>query len=54
VIDLDRIREVRYDTSLWWEPGRGIALPPWKDYDDASGQLRLLNKSGEVDSPATP
>src|SRR5437016_5357608 len=26
VIDLDRIREIRYDTSIWWDPGRGIAL----------------------------
>src|SRR5947207_535034 len=43
VIDLDRIREIRYDTSLWWDSGRGIALPPSKDYDNASGQLRLLN-----------
>ena len=50
VIDLDRLREIRYDTSIWWDPGRGIALPPSKDYDDASGQLRLLNKSGEVET----
>jgi hypothetical protein len=50
VIDLDRIREIHYDTSLWWDPGRGIALPPSKDYDDASGRLRLLNKSGEVET----
>src|SRR5262245_6934031 len=54
VIDLDRIREIRYDTSIWWDPGRGIALPPSKDYDDASGQLRLLNKSGEVETKGHP
>jgi hypothetical protein len=35
-------------------PGRGIALPPSKDYDDASGQLRLLNKSGEVETKGHP
>jgi hypothetical protein len=50
VIDQNRLREVRYDTSLWWDAGRGIALPPMKDYDDPFGQLRLLNKSGEVDT----
>src|SRR5262245_18670180 len=54
VIDLDRIREIRNDTSIWWDPGRGIALPPSKDYDDASGQLRLLNKSGEVETKGHP
>lgn len=54
VIDLDRIREIRYDTSLWWDPGRGIALPPTKDYDNASGQLRLLNESGEVETKGHP
>jgi len=54
VIDLDRLREIRYDTSIWWDPGRGIALPPTKDYDNASGQLRLLNKSGEVETKGHP
>jgi hypothetical protein len=54
VIDLDRIREVHYDTSLWWDAGRGIALPPSKDYDDDSGQLRLLNKSGQVETKDHP
>jgi hypothetical protein len=54
VIDHNRIREIHYDTSLWWDPGRGIALPPSKDYDDASGQLRVLNKSGEVETKGHP
>ena len=54
VIDLDRIREVHYDTSLWWEPGRGIALPSSKNYDNASGQLRLLNRSGDVETKGHP
>jgi hypothetical protein len=54
VIDLDRIREIRYDTSIWWDPGRGIALPSSKEYDNASGQLRLLNKSGEVETKGHP
>ncbi len=50
VIDQNRLREIRYDISLWWDAGRGIALPPSKDYDDAFGQLRLVNKSGEVET----
>src|SRR5262245_54685389 len=50
VLDLERIREIRYDTSVWWNPGRGIAIPASKDYDNAFGQLRLLNKSGEVET----
>src|SRR5688572_23333667 len=54
VIDQDRIREVHYDTSLWWEPGRGIALPSSKNYDNASGQLRLLNRSGDVETKGHP
>ena len=54
VIDLDRIREIRYDTSLWWDSDRGIALPPAKDYDNASGQLRILNKTGEVETKGHP
>src|SRR5262245_52218912 len=50
-LDLDRIRDIRYDTSVWWDPGRGIAaIPASKDYDNASGQLRILNKSGEVET----
>jgi len=54
VIDQDRIREIRYDTSLWWDAGRGIAFASWKDFDNASGQLRLLNKSGEVETKGHP
>jgi len=54
VIDQDRIREIRYDTSIWWDPDRGIALPSAKDYDNASGQIRLFNKSGEVETKGHP
>ena len=50
-IDLGRILEARYETTRpWWDPGRGIPLAPSKDYDDPSGQLRILNKSGEVET----
>ena len=50
-IDLGRILEARYETTRpWWDPARGIPLAPSKDYDDPSGQLRILNKSGEVET----
>ena len=50
-VDLGRILEARYETTRpWWDPGRGIPLAPSKDYDDPSGQLRILNKSGEVET----
>src|SRR5437867_2555959 len=47
VIDPVRIMEARYEVArLWWDPARGNPLAPAKDFDDSSGQLRLLNKSG--------
>src|SRR5215831_12549414 len=49
VIDPIRILEARYDVARpWWDPARGIPLPASKDFEDPSGQLRLLNKSGEI------
>src|SRR5215831_6696570 len=55
VIDYGRIMEVRYETTrAWWDPTRGIPFAPSKDYDDPSGQLRLLNKSGEVETKGHP
>src|SRR5215471_997696 len=55
VIDPIRILEARYDVARpWWDPARGIPLAPWKDFDDPSGQLRLLNKSGEVQTKGHP
>jgi hypothetical protein len=43
--------EARYVlTYPWWDPGREVPLPAWKDFTDASGQLRLLNKSGAVET----
>jgi hypothetical protein len=55
VIDYSRILESRYETTRpWWDPARGIPLAPSKDYDDPSGQLRLLNKSGEVETKGHP
>jgi hypothetical protein len=49
IIDPVRIMEARYEVALpWWDPNRGTPLPPAKDFEDPSGQLRLLNQSGEV------
>src|SRR4051794_1634677 len=51
VLDLGRMLETRYEgTRPWWDPGRSIPLAASKDWDDPSGQLRLLNKSGEVET----
>ena len=55
VIDPVRTLEARYEVARpWWEPGRGTPLPPAKDFDDPSGQLRLLNQSGEVQTKDHP
>jgi len=54
-IDPVRIIEARYEvTGPWWDPGRGTPLAPSKDFADPSGQLRLLNKSGEVQTKGHP
>ena len=55
VIDPVRIMEARYEVATpWWDPARGIPLAAFKDFDDPSGQLRLLNKSGEVQTKGHP
>ena len=55
VIDPVRVLEARYEVARpWWDPARGTPLPPAKDYDDPSGQLRLLNQSGEVQTKGHP
>src|SRR5437867_7455451 len=55
VIDLGRMLEARYEaTRPWWDPARGNPLAPSKDFGDPSGQLRLLNKSGEVQTKDHP
>jgi hypothetical protein len=55
VIDPVRIMEARYEiTRPWWDPARGTPLAASKDYEDSSGQLRLLNKSGEVQTKDHP
>src|SRR5437879_5047148 len=55
VIDPVRVLEARYEVARpWWDPARGMPLAPSKDYDDPSGQLRLLNQSGEVQTKGHP
>jgi hypothetical protein len=55
VIDVIKTMETRYEvTRPWWDLGRGFPIPPSKDYDDATGQLRLLNRSGEVQTKDHP
>jgi hypothetical protein len=52
---LARALEARYAlTYPWWDPSRGIPLPPSKDFGDPSGQLRLINKSGVVQTAGHP
>src|SRR5690242_17102262 len=47
--------EARYElTYPWWDPNRGTTLPKSKDFGDSSGQLRLLNKSGAVQTKDHP
>lgn len=55
VIDPVRALESRYEvTTPWWDATHSRPLPPSKDYDDPSGRLRLLNKSGEVQTKDHP
>ena len=48
--DPGRTLDARYDTYPWFDPSRGTPLLPSKDYTDPSGQLRLLNQSGTVET----
>jgi hypothetical protein len=48
--DAGRTLDARYDTYPWFDPSRGTPLLPSKDYTDTSGQLRLLNQSGLVET----
>src|SRR5579872_3083795 len=40
--------EDRYELHPWWDPRSRTVLSPTKDYDNASGKLRILNQSGEL------
>lgn len=52
--DSGRTLDARYDTYPWFDPSRGTPLLPSKDYGDPSGQLRLLNQSGQVETKGHP
>jgi cytochrome c peroxidase len=46
-----RALEARYELAYpWWDANRGTPLPPSKTFADPSGQLRLLNTSGAVET----
>ena len=46
-----RVLETRYTLAYpWWDASRGTPLPASKAFDDLSGQLRLLNTSGAVET----
>jgi hypothetical protein len=46
-----RALEARYELAYpWWEPNRGTPLQASKIFGDASGELRLLNTSGAVET----
>jgi hypothetical protein len=50
-----KIVQLRYEvTRPWWDIGRGYPIPVFKDYDDATGQLRLVNQAGEVQTKDHP
>jgi hypothetical protein len=49
-----RALAAKYDTYPWFDPSRSIPLLPSKDYGDPSGQLRLLNTSGAVETNGHP
>ena len=50
-----RVLEARYELAYpWWQPNRGTPLPSSKTFGDASGQLRLLNTSGAIETSGHP
>src|SRR5215813_8941268 len=54
--DPGRALEGRYQLTYypWWDVNRGTPFPPSMAFGDPSGQLRLLNKSGEVQTTDHP
>ncbi|PWT98524.1 MAG: hypothetical protein C5B51_28940 [Terriglobia bacterium] len=50
-----RVLETRYEIGYpWWDASRGTPLPASKTFRDPSGQLRLLNTSGAVETDGHP
>lgn len=40
--------------STWWQAGQGTLLPSFQDWDNSSGQLRILNLNGAIQTPNHP
>ncbi|HLK50577.1 MAG TPA: hypothetical protein VKT49_20695 [Bryobacteraceae bacterium] len=50
-----RVLESRYELAYpWWDPNRATPLPASKTFGNSSGQLRLLNTSGAVETNGHP
>ena len=50
-----RVLETRYELAYpWWDASRGTPLPASKMFGDVSGELRLLNTSGAIDTQGHP
>src|SRR5581483_9873535 len=50
-----RALEARYELAYpWWDPNRGTPLQRSKTLGDSSGELRLLNTSGAVETNGHP
>jgi hypothetical protein len=50
-----RALESRYELAYpWWDPNRGTPFQASKTFGDTSGQLRLLNTSGAVETNGHP
>jgi len=50
-----RILETRYEIAYpWWDGTRATPLPRSKAFGDPSGQLRLLNSSGAIETTGHP
>ena len=50
-----RLLETRYELAYpWWDTSRGTPLPASKMFGNSSGELRLLNTSGAVDTNGHP
>ena len=50
-----RILESRYELAYpWWDLDRGMPLPQSKTFSDPTGELRLLNTSGAVETKGHP
>ena len=50
-----RVLEARYELAYpWWDVNRGLPLAASKTFGNPSGELRLLNTSGAIDTKGHP